>query len=229
MNKFTAVPLALVTAIGGLGALTWSMIAPSQAAERVVAVPVAKLDPAEHGRQVAVLAGGCFWGLEAVFSHLNGVEDVVSGYAGGTRDTASYAQVSTEATRHAEAVRIVYDPARISYGTLLRVFFAVAHDPSQVSGQGPDRGISYRSAVFAQTPAQVAVARSYLAQLQTSKLWSRPLTTRLESGGFFPAEAEHQDFARRNPMHPYIMTWDRPKVAALKHAFPDRFRDAPTG
>jgi peptide-methionine (S)-S-oxide reductase len=172
------------------------------------------------GQAVAVLAGGCFWGMEAVFERLSGVNSVTSGYAGGTAATATYAQVSRETTRHAEAIRIIYDPRRISYGTLLRVFFAVAHDPTQLDRQGPDRGPSYRSAIFAQTPEQAQVARHYIAQLTESRRFNRPIVTRIEHGRFFPAEPEHQDFMQRHPNHPYIRRWDAPKVAALKEIFP---------
>jgi peptide-methionine (S)-S-oxide reductase len=134
--------------------------------------------------------------------------------------TATYDQVSTERTRHAEAVRIVYDPRVVSYATLLRVYFSIAHDPTQVGGQGPDRGPSYRSAIFPQNPAQRSVAAAYIAQLTAAKSFGRPITTRLEAGQFFPAAADHQNFFDRNPSHPYIVTWDKPKVAAFRAAFP---------
>ena len=212
-----AAALAGVAAIGAAVLLT----ATPGAAEKAVPIPAAKLDvPKAGGRQVAVLAGGCFWGMEAVFEQLRGVASVTSGYAGGTRETATYDQVSTERTRHAEAIRIVYDPARISYATLLRVYFSVAHDPTQVDGQRPDSGPSYRSAIFPQSPDQARVARAYIAQLTAARSFPRPIATRVETGGFFPAEAYHQDFARRNPAHPYIVRWDKPKVAAFRKAFP---------
>jgi len=158
--------------------------------------------------------------MEAVFEGVKGVRSVTSGYAGGTRATATYAQVSAERTRHAEAIRIVYDPGLVSYGTLLRILFSVAHDPTQVDGQYPDSGPSYRSAIFPQTPAQKLVAQQYIAQLGKARAFAKPIATRIESGAFFEAEAEHQDFARRNPAHPYIVRWDRPKVAAFKATFP---------
>ena len=190
-------------------------------AEKVVAIPAAARDvPAAPGMQTAVFAGGCFWGLEAVFEGVKGVRQVVNGYAGGTRATATYDQVSSERTRHAEAIRITYDPAQISYGQLLRVFFSVAHDPTQVDGQYPDSGTSYRSAIFPTTPEQRAVAAAYIAQLDKVRAYRKPIATRLEGGQFFPAEAYHQDFARRNPSHPYITRWDKPKVAAFRAAFP---------
>lgn len=190
-------------------------------AERAVAIPPPAVDvPPTKGRAVAVLAGGCFWGMEAVFEQLRGVIDVTSGYAGGDAGSANYAAVSTERSGHAEAVRIVYDPARISYGTLLRIYFSVAHDPTQLNRQGPDTGPSYRSAIFPQSAQQATVARRYLAQLGTARIWDRPIVTRIEPGRFYPAERAHQDFARRNPNHPYIVRWDRPKLAAFRVAFP---------
>ncbi len=199
------------------------------AAERTVLAPMPASDVAPSGSSAtAVLAGGCFWGMEAVFSHLNGVTSVVSGYAGGSANEATYDKVSTETTRHAEAVRITYDPRRISYATLLRVYFSVAHNPTELNRQGPDRGTSYRSAVFAQTPDQARVVRAYIAQLNASNVWGAPVVTRIESGGFFPAEAYHQDFAVRNPAHGYIRMWDAPKVAALQKTFPAIWRATPS-
>ncbi|HEX8554795.1 MAG TPA: peptide-methionine (S)-S-oxide reductase MsrA, partial [Sphingomonas sp.] len=203
-----------IVALGLVGAI---VVLQPAAAERAVPLPAAKVDvPAASGAQVAVFAGGCFWGMEAVFARVKGVTNVVSGYAGGTRETATYAQVSTETTRHAEAIRVTYDPAKVSYATLLRVFFSVAHDPTQVGGQGPDRGPSYRSAIFPQSPRQAQVARAYMQQIGAARAFKAPLTTRIEQGLFFPAEASHQDFFDRNPTHPYIVTWDKPKVAAFR-------------
>jgi peptide-methionine (S)-S-oxide reductase len=170
--------------------------------------------------ETAVLAGGCFWGMEAVFEHVKGVTNVVSGYAGGLPRDANYQAVSTERTGHAEAVRITYDPAQISYARLLQIFFGVAHDPTQVNRQGPDEGPSYRSAIFPQTPQQAAIARKFIAQLNASQVFKQPIATRIEGGGFFPAEAYHQDYARRHPLNPYILANDRPKVAALKRRYP---------
>ncbi len=190
-------------------------------AERAVAIPPIAADLKEPGATaVAVLAGGCFWGMEAVFENVKGVKSVVSGYAGGTADTATYAQVTTETTGHAEAIRIVYDPRAVSYGTLLRVYFSAAHDPTQLNRQGPDVGPSYRSAIFPQTAGQAQTARAYIAQLSAARAWARPIVTRIEQGKFYPAEAYHQDFMRRNPAHPYIVRWDRPKLAAYRAAFP---------
>lgn len=195
------------------------------AAERAVPIPAPAKDiSGAKGLQTAVLAGGCFWGLEAVFEDVKGVRSVTSGYAGGTRATATYDQVSTERTGHAEAVRIVYDPAKVSYGTLLRIYFSVAHDPTQLNRQGPDTGPSYRSAIFPQNPQQRTVAAAYVAQLDKAKAYPRPIVTRIETGAFYPAEAHHQDFARRNPAHPYIVRWDKPKLAAFRAAFPSLAR-----
>ncbi|WP_448660395.1 peptide-methionine (S)-S-oxide reductase MsrA [Sphingomonas sp. CJ99] len=194
-------------------------------AEKAVPIPVPATDaPRAGGLQTAVLAGGCFWGMEAVFEQVKGVKDVVSGYAGGTKATATYDQVLTETTGHAEAIRITYDPAVVSYGTLLRVYFSVAHDPTQLNRQGPDRGPSYRSAIFPQNAQQQRVAAAYIAQLGKAKAWSGPIVTKIERGQFYPAEAYHQDFARRNPNHGYIVRWDKPKVAAFKAGFPSLAR-----
>lgn len=176
------------------------------------------------GKQVAVLAGGCFWGMEGVFEHVKGVSAVTSGYAGGSKDTANYSAVSSEKTRHAEAVRIVYDPAVISYGTLLRVYFAVAHDPTQLNRQTPDIGTSYRSAIFPQSKAQREVAVAYITELDKARTFGKPVATAVETGSFYPAESYHQDFMRRNPRHPYILRWDKPKLAKLKAAFPGLYR-----
>ena len=170
--------------------------------------------------ETAVLAGGCFWGMEAVFEHVKGVTNVVSGYAGGLPRDANYQAVSTERTGHAEAVKVTYNPSQISYPRLLQIFFAVAHDPTQVNRQGPDEGPSYRSAIFPQTPQQAAIARKLIADLNASHVYKQPIATRIEGGGFFPAEAYHQDFARKHPMNPYILVNDRPKVAALKRRYP---------
>lgn len=174
--------------------------------------------------ETAVLAGGCFWGMEAVFEHVKGVRDVVSGFAGGSARDANYDTVSTERTGHAEAVRITYDPAQVSYAKLLQIFFSVAHDPTQVNRQGPDSGPSYRSAIFPQSPAQAQAARTFIARLNAGHAFKAPIATRIESGGFYPAEAYHQDFARKHPFYPYIVINDRPKVAALKSRYPSLFK-----
>src|SRR5947209_5706889 len=169
--------------------------------------------------QTAVLAGGCFWGMETVFEHVKGVKDVVSGYAGGDAKNANYDAVSSEGTGHAEAVKITYDPAQVSYAQLLQIYFTVAHDPTQVDRQGPDVGHSYRSAIFPQSPDQARFAKAFIARLNASHIYKAPIATRIETGGFFPAEAYHQGFARKHPYYPYIVINDRPKVAALHKRF----------
>jgi len=174
--------------------------------------------------QSAVLAGGCFWGMEAVFEHVKGVRNVVSGYAGGSAGDANYSAVSSERTGHAEAVRISFDPAQISYAQLLNIYVTVAHDPTQLNRQGPDTGPSYRSAIFPQNEAQNQAAAAFLRSLRSSVAFKKPVVTRIESGAFYPAEAEHQDFVRRNPWHPYVLVNDRPKLTELKSRFPQFWR-----
>jgi len=174
--------------------------------------------------ETAVLAGGCFWGMEWVFEHVKGVTDVTSGYAGGSAADATYDKVSSGSTRHAEAVKITYDPARISYGKLLHVYFTVAHDPTQVNRQGPDTGPSYRSSIFPQSAAQEKLARAYIQHLEAARIWQKRIATRIEHGRFYPAEAHHQDFAEKHPSYPYIVVNDRPKVAALRKKFPALYK-----
>lgn len=209
-------PLA---AAGALAAAIFT--SPIAHAERAVPIPAPAHDVQPTVKpNVAVLAGGCFWGMEAVFERVKGVTNVTAGYAGGTATTATYDQVSTEGTHHAEAIRVTYDPRVVSYGTLLRIYFSVAHDPTTLDRQGPDRGTSYRSAIFPQNAPQRAVAAAYIAQLGQAKVYPRPIVTKIETGGFYPAEAYHQHFFDKNPNHPYIVAWDKPKVAAFKAAFP---------
>jgi peptide-methionine (S)-S-oxide reductase len=173
------------------------------------------------GSQTAVLAGGCFWGVEAVFEHLKGVTGVVSGYSGGSAQSAKYELVSSGSTGHAEAVRINYDPSRISYGQLLKVFFSVVHDPTQLNRQGPDMGPQYRSAIFFASDEQKRVAESYIAQLRQARAFPRPIVTQVVPlKGFYEAEAYHQDYLARNPTQPYIVIHDLPKLAALERQFP---------
>jgi peptide-methionine (S)-S-oxide reductase len=172
----------------------------------------------------AVLAGGCFWGMESVFEHVKGVSDVVSGYAGGGAKDASYEKVSSEGTGHAEAVKITYDPSQVSYAQLLQIYFTVAHDPTQVDRQGPDVGHSYRSAIFPQSSDQDRFARAFIARLGAAHVYKAPIATRIESGGFYPAEAYHQGFARKHPYFPYIVVNDRPKVVALHRKFPALYK-----
>ncbi len=195
-------------------------------AEEAVRTPPAKIQARESGgTRTAIFAGGCFWGVEAVFSHVDGVTSAVSGYHGGTSADADYKKVSAGLTDHAEAVRITYDPDKVRYDELLRIFFAVVADPTQLNRQGPDTGRQYRSAIVPTTDVQAKVARAYIAQLKQAALWDRPIVTRIEAEKrFYPAETYHQDFAQKNPRHPYIMRWDAPKVRALQALFPDDYR-----
>lgn len=176
---------------------------------------------AAGGSETAVFAGGCFWGVEAVFEHVKGVNKVVSGYSGGSLMTANYEQVSSGNTSHAESVRISYDPSRISYGQLLKVFFSVAHDPTELDRQGPDTGTQYRSAVFYANDAQKRVAEAYVAQLRAARIFSRPIVTQVtQLKAFYEAEAYHQDYLARHPDEPYIVVNDLPKIADLQRHFP---------
>jgi peptide-methionine (S)-S-oxide reductase len=179
---------------------------------------------APHGTQVAVFAGGCFWGMEGVFEHVRGVKAVTAGYAGGTAATANYETVSSESTNHAESIRIEFDPAVVSYGRLLEVYFAVAHDPTQVNGQYPDEGRSYRSVIFPQSPAQADLARQYVAALNHAHAFKAPIATQIETGRFYPAEEYHQQFMRRHPDHPYIRRWDVERVEHLHSQFPQFYK-----
>ena len=181
-----------------------------------------------HLSQTIVLAGGCFWGVQGVFEHVRGVESAVAGYAGGTAETANYAAVSTGATGHAEAVQITYDPAQISYGEILRIFFSVALDPTEVNRQGPDVGTQYRSEIFTITAEQAEAARAYIAQLDRADAFSRPIATRVAPlAGFYPAEAYHQDYLVRHPANPYIVINDLPKVRELQRLFPEHYVEQP--
>ena len=223
MTRITALGLTAVAAAAAIGLSAMSIW--SNAAEAAAGVPPAALVERNSGaREVAVLAGGCFWGVEAVFEHVKGVRDVRSGFAGGSAKTGNYSAVSGGKTGHAEAVRIEFDPKVVNYADLLRIFFSVVHDPTQVNRQGPDVGPQYRSAIFPQSAAQQRVARAYIGQLGKSRLFARPIATRLEQGRFVEAEAVHQDFMRRNPAHPYVVMHDRPKLAALKRQFPASWR-----
>jgi len=181
--------------------------------------------PAKAGTQTAVLAGGCFWGVEAVFEKLNGVSEAVSGYAGGSRATAHYEVVGTGTTGHAESVQVTYDPSVISYGKLLKVFFAVAHDPTELNRQGPDEGTQYRSSIFYATPQQQEVAEAYIRQLSAAKVFNKAIVTKVVPlEGFYPAEGYHQNFLVQHPDYPYIVYNDLPKLDHLKKEFPELLR-----
>jgi peptide-methionine (S)-S-oxide reductase len=200
------------------------------AAEPAVAIPPPAQDEPAAGRhtETAVFAGGCFWGVQGVFQHVKGVANAVSGYSGGKKETAHYEEVGTGVTGHAESVEVTFDPTQVSYGTLLQVYFSVAHNPTQLNFQGPDHGPQYRSALFPLDDAQRKVATAYIAQLDAAKAFPRPIVTRVEAyKGFFPAEGYHQNFLALNPDYPYIVYNDLPKVADLKKMFPAQYADKP--
>ena len=213
---------ALGIALAGCSSSTAATSLPDPAVD----IPLART----AGVQTAVLAGGCFWGVEGVFEHVKGVTRVASGYAGGQADTATYGQVSSGRTGHAESVRIFYDPARISYGQLLKVFFSVAHDPTELNRQGPDTGTQYRSAIFYADADQKRVADDYIAQLQRARVFPRPIVTQVVPlKGFYDAEAYHQNYLDRHPNQPYIVINDLPKIAALQRLLPSLYVDKQTG
>jgi peptide-methionine (S)-S-oxide reductase len=218
-----------VAALGAL-AVTAFFAAPSRAAEDAVIIPAPAMDAAPaDGIQTVVLAGGCFWGVQGVFQHTAGVVDAVSGYAGGSKAAASYPIVSTGTTGHAESVEIKYDPKKISYGKLLQIFFSVAHDPTQLNRQGPDSGTQYRSAIFTTNDEQKKVADAYVAQLNATKVYGRPIVTKVGPlQGFYPAEAYHQDYLTLHPTQPYIAYNDIPKVENLKKLFAANYIEKPT-
>lgn len=201
----------------------------AQAAEPAVVIPAPALDaPAGNGLQTVVLAGGCFWGVQAVFQHTKGVTSVVSGYAGGEKQTAHYEMVGTGRTGHAESVQVTFDPQQISYGKILQIYFSVAHNPTELNYQGPDSGTQYRSAIFYANDEQKGVAGAYITQLDKALVFGEPIVTKLEPlRGFYPAEDYHQDFAVLHPSYPYIVFNDAPKVENLKKLFADLYRDTP--
>jgi peptide-methionine (S)-S-oxide reductase len=199
-------------------------------AEEVHELPAPAADTAgqQQTSEVAVLAGGCFWGVQGVFQHVTGVSNAVSGYAGGEKSTAQYEVVGSGSTGHAEAVQVTFDPSKISYGRILQIYFSVAHDPTQLNRQGPDRGTQYRSAIFPTSDEQARVAKAYIAQLNQTRIFPAAIVTKIEPGKtFYAAEGYHQDFLTRNPTYPYIVINDLPKVDALKRLFPDRYRMDP--
>ncbi len=209
--------LVLVAAV-----LTGGMLSAAAGGRSRFPDPAVDPTPAAGGPQTAVLAGGCFWGVEAVFERLAGVSKVVSGFAGGSKLTAHYEIVSTGTTGHAESVQITYDPAKISYGTLLKVFFAVAHDPTELNRQGPDEGTQYRSSIFFSTSEQRGTAEAYIRQLDAAKIFAKPIVTKVAPlDGFYPAEAYHQHFLDQHPDYPYIVYNDLPKLDHLKKEFPE--------
>jgi peptide-methionine (S)-S-oxide reductase len=208
--------------------IAWQLT--SCAAEAPVNVPAPATDnPKQQGAlQTAVLSGGCFWGVQGVYEHVKGVEKVVSGYAGGDRSTAQYETVSQGTTRHAESVQITFDPAKVSYGELLQIFFSVVHDPTQLNRQGPDTGTQYRSVIAYSDETQKNIATAYIAQLNAAAVFTRPIVTRVDHlKGFYPAESYHQDYLVHNPSNPYIAFNDLPKIESLKRVFPNYYSDRP--
>lgn len=197
------------------------------AATPAIPPPTVDVPLALHpGKQTAVFAGGCFWGVQSVFQRVKGVLATTAGYSGGSAKTATYDQVVTETTGHAESVEVIYDPSRITYGQLLRIYFSVAHDPTQLNRQGPDVGTSYRSTIFYTSEEQQRLAKAYIEQLDSQKVFPKPIVTALTPlKAFYRAEAYHQDYAYHNPNNPYIEVCDRPKIAALKQQFPELFVD----
>jgi peptide-methionine (S)-S-oxide reductase len=224
--------LSLSLRAGAAVALSLGLLAftpgPTLAEGQRVPPPAQQAAMAAPGKQTVVLAGGCFWGVQGVFEHVRGVESAVSGYAGGSADTANYHTVSSGSTGHAEAVRITYDPAQISLGKILQIFFSVATDPTEVNRQGPDVGTQYRSEIFATTPEQQAAARAYIAQLDGAHVFHKPIATKVEPlAGFYAAEEYHQDYLVRHPYEPYVIMNDLPKVQQLKVLFPESYREQP--
>ena len=213
--------------LAGALALLAFLALPLAAEARVVPAPVED-EAGQATTEVAVVAGGCFWGVQGVFQHVDGVIKAVSGYAGGQKDTAEYETVSSGKTGHAESVQITFDPHRISYGRILQIYFSVAHDPTEINRQGPDVGTSYRSTIFPTNDEQAKLAKAYIAQLDDAHVYKRKIATTIEPGKtFYPAEDYHQDFLTRHPNYPYIVIYDLPKIADLKASFPDFYRADP--
>jgi peptide-methionine (S)-S-oxide reductase len=222
--------LSLCAAAIGALAIAAFVAVPSRAAEDAVVIPAPKADvKADDGLQTAVLAGGCFWGVQGVFQHTAGVVNAVSGYAGGSQMTATYEQVSSGSTGHAESVQVKFDPKKVSYGKILQIYFSVAHDPTQLNRQGPDHGTQYRSAIFTTSDEQKQVADAYIAQLNAAKVYGSPIVTKVGAlQAFFPAEAYHQDYLTLHPNQPYIAYNDLPKIDNLKKLFADNYIEKPT-
>ncbi|HEY3918238.1 MAG TPA: peptide-methionine (S)-S-oxide reductase MsrA [Stellaceae bacterium] len=224
MRIMSWLPSFLLSALAG-GVVVFSL---AVAEARTVPAPALDEPAGQATSEVAVLAGGCFWGVQGVFEHVDGVSRAVSGYTGGDKKTAQYETVSTGTTGHAESVQITFDPRRISYGRILQIYFAVAHDPTELNEQGPDVGTQYRSTIFPSSAEQVKVAKAYIDQLNEAHVYGSKLVTTIEPNrAFYPAEDYHQDFLTRHPSYPYIVINDLPKVADLKRAFPDLYRVDP--
>ncbi|MFJ5239139.1 peptide-methionine (S)-S-oxide reductase MsrA [Pseudomonas neuropathica] len=214
--------VAVAGVIGQVSALSFG-------GEDAVLIPPPTLDEVTQAHsETAVFAGGCFWGVQGVFQHVKGVQKAVSGYAGGAAGTAEYERVSEGDTGHAESVQVTFDPTQVSYGSLLQIYFSVAHNPTELNRQGPDSGTQYRSALFPVNAEQQKVAQAYIAQLDAAHAYNKPIVTKLESyNGFYPAEDYHQDFLTEHPSYPYIVINDMPKVANLKQVFAQRYQEKP--
>jgi peptide-methionine (S)-S-oxide reductase len=225
-NKTTLRRLGLVCALLAGGAMSVPLLANAQEG---IAIPAPTMDEkSAGGTETAVFAGGCFWGVQGVFQHVEGVKSAVSGYAGGKKEDARYEIVGSGATGHAESVKVVFDPAKVTYGELLHIYFSVAHDPTELNRQGPDSGTQYRSTIFAENGEQAKVAKAYIAELDKAKVFDAPITTTIEtSATFYPAEDYHQDFLTNNPTYPYIVYNDLPKIENLKRLFPGDYSDTP--
>jgi len=218
----------IVAAMAIAAAMTYGASSSSAETPRTVPSPTVDEAAPTSSAEIAILAGGCFWGVQGVFQHVDGVTAAVSGYAGGTGDTAQYQTVSRGTTGHAESVRITFDPHRISYGRILQIYFSVAHDPTELDRQGPDSGTQYRSAIFPRNPQQAGIAEAYITQLNQAKVFPAPIVTTVEAGKeFYPAEAYHQDYLTLHPDQPYIAINDVPKIEALQRLFPQLYRSSP--
>ena len=226
--SFLRLGLIFVVLLLGAGLALRGLPSAAEGARRILPPVLDEPSNPQATSEVAVLAGGCFWGVQGVFQHVEGVTSAVSGYAGGGADTAHYEMVGTNPTGHAESVRVTFDPRRISYGHILQIYFSVAHDPTELNRQGPDVGTQYRSAIFPTNPEQARIAEAYITQLNQAHVFEASIVTRIEPGrSFYSAEDYHQDFLTRNPTYPYIVANDLPKIENLKRLFPDLYRATP--
>ncbi len=222
--------LSVLAVVLSLSAVATLLTVPLSASEEARQIPTPVIDAAAGGAtsETAVLAGGCFWGVQGVYQHVDGVESAVSGYAGGEKETAQYYVVGRGTTGHAESVRVTFDPRKISYGRILQIYFSVAHNPTELNRQGPDAGAQYRSAIFPANAEQARVAEAYIEQLNKARVFDGAIVTKIEPNKiFYPAEAYHQDFLVQHPNHPYIAINDLPKIGELKRLFPDIYRSDP--
>jgi peptide-methionine (S)-S-oxide reductase len=223
------IPVWSYVAVVGLGLAVFAMAPGKSSAEQATVVPAPAVDEtASTPTETAVFAGGCFWGVQGVFQHVEGVKNAVSGYAGGSKENAEYEKVGSGRTGHAESVKVIYDPSKITYGRLLQIYFSVAHDPTELNRQGPDTGTQYRSTIFPENDEQAKVAKAYIEQLNAANTFKKKLATTIEPGKpFYAAEGYHQDYLTLNPHQPYIVYNDLPKVASLKQLFPNVYRTKP--